>query len=737
MVSVADVARKVVHAPIVRVGTEEAWKPVDVVYLAVRYLAGQCDGARTPDGVGFNRLDTDFGTNMANMPVSEWRPRQLWAARKMIAKYEKTQLRFLAQHLPTISDERAALGFLGRPPQQVRTNEPPASKPGVGPVRRLRLMTDEHGQRIVLIFHEWTNASSDLLRTVRKIPGVKWDYGAKRRTCLITAETLTNLSLLISEYGFHISDADLAELRKTVDQYEAAVHMSHAKSADLIIPGFGGGPFDLQPFPFQRAGILYAMEKLAEQQGVLIADEMGLGKTIQGLGVIQAMDLFPFVVICPASIKKNWQREARTWFGVKRTIAHLGTKLFSLNFMGIEAMCDGAVVNYNVRTLKKWQSELVAMRPKAIILDEMHNLKNGSAQQTKVVKEIIAQTGVKVIGMTGTPVVNKPAEFWQLVSILGQAHKLAPTFGAFMDRYGTNTERDLHELNLRSRQHFMVRRLKRDVLKDLPPKLRDAVYLDLDNREEYDAAEADLAHYYGTKKAEDAKFEATCREAFMNARRFVSDGPALSWEDFFKKAKAEQYGHSYAMAAAHEALMRWDILKQCAVKGKKAAAFEWIDTFLDSTDEKLVLFIWHNEFGKEVATRYGADCINGEMAVDLRDPAVQRFQTDPKRRVIVGNLQAMGEGLTLTASSTVAFLELGWNPKQMGQAEDRCHRIGQHDTVNVHWLVAEGTIEDEITAIIQGKMKIVDAIQDGPGIPTQGDVMRELAQRLDKRMAAA
>jgi SWI/SNF-related matrix-associated actin-dependent regulator 1 of chromatin subfamily A len=129
--------------------------------------------------------------------------------------------------------------------------------------------------------------------------------------------------------------------------------------------------------------------------------------------------------------------------------------------------------------------------------------------------------------------------------------------------------------------------------------------------------------------------------------------------------------------------------------------------------------------------------IHGQVQVDKRQPLVDRFQTDPKCRLIVGNMIAMGEGLTLTASSNVAFIEFGWNPKTHDQAEDRCHRIGQHDSVMVWNLVAENTIDEEIVALIEEKRQIVNAIQDGVGADSQRQMMEDLAARMEARRLMA
>lgn len=448
--------------------------------------------------------------------------------------------------------------------------------------------------------------------------------------------------------------------------------------------------------------------------------------TVQALAALKLADQFPAVVICPASLKRNWEREARKWLPDKKISVINGSYSHSLTFMGQQPLVDVVIVNYNAQILSAWDEYLEELGPKAIVLDEAHACKNPKAQQTKLVKQLVRRTKARVIALSGTPVVNRPMEFWQLIDILGHGK----TFGGLADykrRYDNDRQQAHHELNTRARTQFMVRRLKKDVLTELPDKLYSIVPIDLDNRDKYERIEADIAGYFATKKVEDAEFNRTV--AFEAQQRGLSGEQAQAYATARRK---EHFNQSYVLAQRAEQLLRWEALKRCAVDGKLAGVLRWIDEFLES-GEKLVVFVSHVDVGKQIAAKYGADFIYGGMPTDERQRAVDRFQQRPERRVIVGNLIAAGEGLTLTAASNVAFVELGWNRKTHAQAEDRCHRIGQKDTVNVYTLVAERTIEEEIAALIERKRVVAEAIQDGDA-DTQAEFMSELQSRLDAKL---
>jgi SNF2 family DNA or RNA helicase len=706
----------------VRVGAEQATTGEELVYVLTRYLAGQCDGARVPDGHGFNKIDQGFGHKLAEMPMEEWTPRQLWAARKMLVRYSKTQLAPWWSGVPEIPEPDTRNDHQKKKEasyQAYKRKQDPNWQPEQT-FRRFQLDKRE-GQSVVILQH---NYDERLVAAIKALPHRKFDGDKKYWWAPLHIDSIEPMLDFALEWGYEIPDDVMAECDNLVNDLRERMSLSHANDADLHVKGIGG-----ELFPFQKAGVKYAVKT----KNVLIGDEMGLGKTPQSLVTLQATSSFPALIVCPASLKANWKREAEKWIPGCR--AHiLGSHVTPLTHFDGTAIADVFIVNYNSVTFSKWFTRLQAVDFKAIVCDEAHALKNPGAKQTQLLTAMMTlKSQARRIFLTGTPVVNRPMEFWSLVSILGYGDE----FGgpkAYKARYDTKYTSRLEELNDRSRQMFFVRRLKKDVLKELPPKMRTSVPIEMEDPQAYYTIEADVAHFLANKKAED---EDWTRQTMTNLQKAKALNPDLDIEEEFSKEKKLRYNAQYLLMKASEQLARWEVLKQAAVRQKMRGIKEWIENFLDSSDQKLVLFASHTAIIEEVANlykdRYGAVFIHGQVQVDKRQPLVDRFQTDPKCRLIVGNMIAMGEGLTLTASSNVAFIEFGWNPKTHDQAEDRCHRIGQHDSVMVWNLVAENTIDEEIVEMIESKRLITTAIQDGAGADSQREMMDELARRMEER----
>jgi len=230
------------------------------------------------------------------------------------------------------------------------------------------------------------------------------------------------------------------------------------------------------------------------------------------------------------------------------------------------------------------------------------------------------------------------------------------------------------ELNKKLTDSIMIRRKKQDVLMDLPDKIYASIPMELDNEKEYRYAES-------------------------NFIQFVRE---------YKGADAAQ------KASAAQALTEIEGLKQLAIKGKLQQTLSWIENFLE-VDGKLVVFAIHKATIDALMERFNpiAVKIDGSVTHADRQDAVDRFQNDPKIRLFVGNIKAAGVGITLTAASNVAVIELPWSPGDLSQAEDRCHRIGQKDSVTIHYLLAAGTIEEKIAALIDHKRHVLDQVLDG------------------------
>jgi hypothetical protein len=462
----------------------------------------------------------------------------------------------------------------------------------------------------------------------------------------------------------------LQEVREQHARAAGLVALSSACDAQLNVGGLGG---ELKPF--QRAGVSY----LLAQRRAFLADEQGLGKTIEALATLEADSAYPAVVVCPASLKLNWLRELERWLPNRSVQALVGTGP-ARSPAGPSSLSAGAeitVVNYDILAARL--SELRSLEPRALVLDESHYCKNAAAKRTQAVQRLSAvmPQDALVLALTGTPVMNRPAELISQLRILGRLGDFG-SGAQFGKRFrGPDAHLRLH-WHLRSR--CFVRRLKADVLPQLPAKRRAIVPVELDNEPEYRLAERDLIAWLQSQPLD------------LGALR----------------AKV-------AAALRAERLVRLNALKLLAARGKLAAALAWIHDFC-SSGERLVVFAHHREIQRALLTRFpSALHILGEDSHAERDAALRAFQAPdgPENQLIVCSIEVAGQGITLTRSSNVVFLELDWTPAKHDQAEDRCHRIGQQDSVNAAYILAAGTIDETISTLLERKRAVIGAVTDG------------------------
>ncbi|HEY1688964.1 MAG TPA: DEAD/DEAH box helicase [Solirubrobacteraceae bacterium] len=473
------------------------------------------------------------------------------------------------------------------------------------------------------------------------------------------------LDAFLAEHEAWIEDDALEllqEIREEHAQAAGLVALSAATDAELELPALGG---ELKPF--QRAGVRY----LLTQRRAFLADEQGLGKTIEALATLEADGAYPAIVVCPASLKLNWMREIGRWLPGRSVQMLSGTSGGELQDAEI------MVVNYDILSARL--PALSGLGPRALVLDEAHYCKNASAKRTQAVHELsaaVAEDGL-LLALTGTPVMNRPTELVSQLRILGRLGDFG-SGAQFGRRFrGGDAHMRLH-WHLRAR--CFVRRLKAEVLPQLPPKTRAVVPVELDNEAEYRLAERDVVAWLRTQP--------------LNLRELDA---------------------KVAAALRAERLVRLNALKLLAAKGKLHAALAWIHDFL-SSGERLVLFAHHREIQRAVLERFpGALHILGEDSQTARDTALRGFQQPDGEgnQLIVCSIEAAGHGITLTRASNVAFLELDWTPAKHDQAEDRCHRIGQQDAVNATYLLAAGTIDETIGTLLERKRAVIGAVTDG------------------------
>jgi SNF2 family DNA or RNA helicase len=403
-------------------------------------------------------------------------------------------------------------------------------------------------------------------------------------------------------------------------------------------------------------------------------------------------------VVCPASLKLNWLRELERWLP--------GRTVQALSGGGAGATVPEAevtIVNYEIVAPRL--ESLQALGPRALVLDESHYCKNPAAKRTRAVQRLatsVPDDGL-ILGLSGTPVLNRPAELISQLRILG---RLAD-FGSgvrFSERFrGADAHLRLH-WHLRARCY--VRRLKADVLPQLPAKTRAIVPVELDNEPEYRLAERDVVAWLQSQPLDLRELDA-----------------------------------KVAAALRAERLVRLNALKLLAARGKLHAALGWIHDFC-SSGERLVVFAHHQEMQRAVLERFpGALHILGTDTPAARDEALQAFQSpdDDGNQLIVCSTEVAGHGLTLTRASNVVFLELEWTPAKHDQAEDRCHRIGQEDAVNASYLLAAGTIDETISTLLERKRAVIGAVTDGRDDDEEGvldALVRELRAVPYRRLRA-
>jgi hypothetical protein len=482
----------------------------------------------------------------------------------------------------------------------------------------------------------------------------------------------------------------LQQIREEHARAAGLVALSSATDAPLDVPGLGG---ELKPF--QRAGVSY----LLAQRRAFLADEQGLGKTIEALATLEADNAYPAVVVCPASLKLNWMRELARWLPGRsaQTLTGMGGAEESIS------RSDITVVNYDILAARA--PALAAMGPRALVLDESHYCKNAAAKRTQAVARLatsVPSDGL-VLALTGTPVMNRPPELVAQLRIIG---RLAD-FGSgaqFGRRFkGPDAHVRLH-WHLRSR--CFVRRLKADVLPQLPAKTRTVVPIELDNEAEYRLAEKDVIAWLRSRPLDLGELDA-----------------------------------KVAAALRAERLVRLGALKKLAAQGKLHAALAWIHDFC-SSGERLVVFARHREIQRAVIDRFPhALHILGEDSHAARDASLSAFQAadTSENQLIVCSIEVAGQGLTLTQASNVAFLELDWTPAKHDQAEDRCHRISQQDAVNAWYLLAAATIDETMARLLERKRAIIGAVTDGREEEDEGIVdalARELAGEPYKHLRA-
>jgi len=513
---------------------------------------------------------------------------------------------------------------------------------------------------------------------IKGLDGRRFDPNTKHWSVPVTKKNTQALASARSRLPIHGIDFSTVEKEQTAHQ-AALADMERERSALATAPiksGLGG---ELRHY--QEEGVRH----LVARGGGYLGDEMGLGKTVTALAAVHQSEKYPALVLCPSIVATNWQKEAEKWLPGK-TVQRIKTGKDKA-----DPKADVVICTYGLADKLAKQDGL---QFQTLIADEAHYLKSGKAQRTKAVREMAKGIAQKIL-LSGTPVTRAPVDLYSQIDIMGKTDR----FGSYREftklycgghyenfRYApqpvwaANGATNVEELAERLKTDLgYLRREKTLVAKELPEKTRQVLAVPLE------AAD------------------------YRNLRAIAAKGdPEVPGSILY--AMQEQLGY--------------------IGRAKIEPAKEWIADFVEENpSRKLIVFAQHIEVQKELAESlkehgHGIVTILGEHSATQRGVAVEQFQNDPRTQIAVCSLGAASVGVTLTAASDVLMVEQDWTPATLLQAEDRAHRIGQKNAVNVTYLVAENTLDSERMDVIQRKLNIANALNQS--------VQAEFVQRMEQ-----
>lgn len=490
----------------------------------------------------------------------------------------------------------------------------------------------------------------------------------------------------------------VGKARKKIEEWGVFRRESIAPSlkldSDLEVPAPEGKTY----LPFQKAGI----EFMIARPNTLVADPPGLGKTIETIGYINYLKLDHIVIVCPASLRDNWEKELRAWLVEDLTIGQVCSKVSE----GVRQYYfpDTDIVILNYEMVPVYKEQLYEHCYDLLVIDEGHRLQNSEAQRTRYIYghagKWVNQPNRKdhwpvlegieadhILPLTGSPLTSRPINLWPHLKRL-DPNGLGKSYEAYTERYcGAYYDKRLHkndvsgstnqaELQDLLRSRIMLRRTKESALPQLPSKQQRIIEIQPSKEirdlidSEYMALRDLLAEYENNEQSE-------------LIHPFIREIDGGTIEEQTKKLTTSQ---EYSFEEYSE-------LRKAIAIAKAPLVVKYVQDLIDQ-GEKVVLFCYHKDVAKFFREAF-TNCafITGDVPNKNRQGEVDKFQTDKSCMVFVGNITAAGEGHTLTASSTVVFAEITWVPSELEQAEDRIWRIGQDNACQIDYLLWANSLD--------------------------------------------
>jgi len=549
------------------------------------------------------------------------------------------------------------------------------------------ILPDNDEYRLQLVF-PYNEKTVDHCRSLcQKLTWKKFHFNKASRSWIFNFESFIEVADSFKHPDFvheklNISDNVFEEYLHWQDMEKAKKDsIERSKNIELAT--------DLPLFGYQKNGANFVVKN----KKVMLNDEMGLGKSLQTIAAFHYLGLRRVLIICPNTLKSNWQIEIRKWLGVK---AHIADYSFvdGINIINYERLQkyfdeeDGSIFG----DIKNFEWQMV-------VCDESHYIKERKTKRTKAVLQIVKSVD-RVALLSGTPMINRPKE---LVTQLQAIDKLEEVFGGswkFLQRYcgakktrwGWDFDGASHLTELKNKMSaFCIRRLTSEVLKDLPEERLITTVLDMPNRNKYLTMDMDMS-------AEITKSKDWTQSIYKSLKGASKEHTASVLMDYknspqFKKMTA------YVMTKIEK-------LKQEAALQKVDAAKDIFEELIQNK-KKAVVFCVHKNVVEKLSKLYPQSVVvTGDVDAKDRQELINKFQDDPETLFFFATIKTCSEGINLSASSTVIFMEYSWTPIDHVQAKSRItglRSLGKKGYLDIHFLFLKDTIEEDIAEILVDK----------------------------------
>lgn len=540
---------------------------------------------------------------------------------------------------------------------------------------------------------------AEIVADVRSISGRR--YVAQDKQWVVPVSSLTidainKIKSIIDKYEFKVTEEVQSLLDNTVNSNikfkELALNNSIEANTDYNINVELAEGIKLRGY--QEAGIKY----LIESRNCILGYAMRLGKSLTAGAAIKHMQAFPLLIITTSSTKIHWKNEFETKLLIDKSHIISGKKPYDFPESNVY------IINYAI--LPDHLDNLLKIKFKSLIVDEIHNFGSKSSKRTKAAKKLASNIDIKY-GLTGTLFRNNIQELATILDVIGVMPKIANDSWEFLHTY-TNAEhngfgwvfkggKNLLQLNdkLVSSGSYL-RKTQSDVLDELPPIQTTVLPVSMSNRSEYVLLEKGIKQIVSEVKDKKALFEELLESSILEGKRL----------GLVKKKHNDEN-----RILMNEVLKKITLLKECVGRGKVESAVEWIEDFLRETDEKLVVFAHHKTVQRSILDKFkSARSILSEYSPEERELERVTFNTDNNARIIVCSLMAASEGIDLSAANTVLHTEYWWNPAIMNQASARIQKVGKLTPLNVYYLSAEDSIDQYSESVISNKAALNEAV---------------------------